>query len=373
MHIIYIHSNDLAKNETSETFVVYHALSLALYHHEVSLLLINNSNKDARTIVKSNFDLKELPDNLNIIGFKNPSNTKKRFYKSVTKMVSEMPPAVVIVRHHFILKALMSDRQAKHSYVFETHDFFYNLGIRDDVNILKKWRKRNVERRFFGQLDALIHLNDPQKKLYDKCLPKIRNIVLTTGLHRVYKTREERKNRIVFIGALNARLGLDWLIKLAGMIPKDYELVIIGGKSKEEINDFKSNFTNNSLPENVRITGWIQKKYLKKILSETKIGLLPLKDIFFNKYLIAPLKLLDCISFGIPVVSSDFPSVKSFIDNDTGCFVNWNNLNQTTDQIIQLIENDKRWHTMSKNIYLLAEKMTWDKRAKKELEFLSKL
>ncbi|MCP4458997.1 MAG: glycosyltransferase family 4 protein [Cytophagales bacterium] len=373
MRIIYVHTNDLAKNETSETFVIYHSLSLALHHQEVLLILINNSAEDASAIVMSKFNLTRLPDTLKILGYKNPTKSKRNFHKIVAEEVGKMPASVVIIRHHAVLKKLISSRQSKHRYVFETHDFFYDLGIRDDVKYWKKRKRQNVERNSFKKLDALMHLNPHQKELYDQYIPAVPKIVLPTGLQQVHEGSQGRKDRIVYIGSLNARLGSEWLIKLAGLIPNNYELVIIGGKTVEEIDNFKDNFVNSALPENVKITGWIDKKEIENILVETKVGLLPLTETFFNKYLTVPLKLLDYISYGIPVISSDHPSVRSIIDSKSCCFINWNDLDKVIEQIVKLVDNNEEWCRMSKGVYRLAKTMTWSNRASLELDFLSNL
>ena len=49
--------------------------------------------------------------------------------------------------------------------------------------------------------------------------------------------------------------------------------------------------------------------------NEVSIGLVPLQDTFYSRYLTCPVKALDCLSHGLPVVASELPSTYEVLQN----------------------------------------------------------
>jgi glycosyltransferase involved in cell wall biosynthesis len=371
MKIIYSHTNDLSIHETSETFVINHALSLANEGVEVELYVINNSNQSGEAIIRKKFNIDRLPETFILKTYPQKGKSKKNFYQTVAANINAQSHCIVITRSHGILKSLLRSRNPANKYFFETHDFFFDLGIRDDTGLLKRWKKHRIEKAYFSRLDGLMHLNQQQKTLYDRYLPGIEKIVLPTGLNTVERHMGQRKDRVVYIGSLNKRLGIDWLINIAKNLSDEVELWVIGGKTDQEIQSFKSNFDGGRLPHNVHITGWIDKQSLSKILNTAKIGLLPLSDTFFNRNLTVPLKMLDYFAFGLPIISSKMPSISSFIeDGQTGYLMDWDHWDGVIRKIENIMKDANHWSKMNETVYGQAEHMKWSTRAQNEISFL---
>ena len=114
----------------------------------------------------------------------------------------------------------------------------------------------------------------------------------------------------------------------------------------------------------VEISGWVEKQALQKYLEQTKLGIIPLQDTFFNRYLTSPLKLFDFFSFGIPVIASDLPTTRELIvENETGLFFAPNNPVDLANKIDVLLLNKKLVEKMNKIIYQTAEQFLWSERA----------
>ena len=300
--------------------------------------------------------------------------TSSLFYMRAALYLRAKGPKILITRSHRFLPYIFKLKRKDQVVLFETHDFFMDLEKRDDILKSKRLKKSKIEQKYFPRLESLICLNSHQKELYHSYLGKVPDIVcFPTGLTKVERHDKSVSDKIVYVGSLNKRLGIERIVKLSLKMP-EYEFVIVGGKTKQAIEDFKRLFSGGELPKNVRITGWIGKSQLGKILEEASIGLLPLTDTFFNRYLTVPLKMFDYFSYGLITIAPDYPSCQSFIDKDkTGFLVDWNELKQVEEMLRKLLSDKKKMQEISKNVFSVAEKMTWGKRAKDQIDYFKKL
>lgn len=369
LKITYIHTTDLAANDTSATFVVNNALSLAEEGAEITLLVTNSSKRRGEEMIRERFHLDKLPPKLHVVDYKKKIRSSLGFYTYCFFYVLRLPANhVIITRTHRVLPFILPVKRGKRIF-FETHDFFYDLSIRDDVDQERRKKKSRIERRYFPRLDGLICLNNHQKKLYEKYLDIPVN-VFPTGLKKVFKHDKTESKDIVYIGSLNKRLGISRIVELSLKL-KEFRFIVVGGKTPEDIEAFKQLYPEGKLPENVKITGWIGKKELHQILVSASIGLLPLTDTFFNRYLTVPLKLFDYLAYGIITIAPDYPSCTEFIeDKVTGFTVDWDQ----TDKVIKLITEINlgvNKSEFSDQIFSEAEAHLWSNRALNQVKYLT--
>jgi len=150
------------------------------------------------------------------------------------------------------------------------------------------------------------------------------------------------------------------------------KLLLIGGKSKKEIQSIEKLIVSMSLSEKVIVTGWLEKEKIYKLLQETLIGIVPLQPTFFNKNLTSPLKIFDYYSCGIPVLGSDLSTTRELIqENQTGFFFEPGNQNDLKKKLIAILSDIEMLKKISDNIYEYAKTLLWDERAKLILNIIS--
>jgi glycosyltransferase involved in cell wall biosynthesis len=344
--------------------VLSNAISLAKNGCSVFLFVANRSKKDGHKLIQEQYGIEEIPANLFLYDVDPVLKSHFFFYAKVALLVRKNQAQIIITRTHGFLPFCFQMMRKDQKLYFETHDFFLDLSIRDDVDYSKRKKKSNLERKYFDKLDGIICLNSHQKELYRKYLPQQNISIFPTGLDQVSQSNVEKEDLIVYVGSLNKRLGIDKIAVLIQLLPQ-YDFVIAGGKSEEDIEYFQSFFADSNLPGNVEVTGWIDKKELYSILERAKIGLLPLADTFFNRYLTVPLKLFDYFSFGIASIAPDYPSVADFIRHEqTGFLIDWNDPTEVAKKIDAFFHEQKKQERMRDEISHVAAWMTWDRRAK---------
>lgn len=125
-----------------------------------------------------------------------------------------------------------------------------------------------------------------------------------------------RPPRVVYVGALTEARGVREMVAAMGCLPQDYpaELVLGGTFHPASLAE-----TVRTLPggDRVQVAGWLDRKQVAAVLSETRVGLVLLHDTpqYRESY---PTKLFEYMSAGIPVVASDLPLWRRIVTS-VGC------------------------------------------------------
>jgi glycosyltransferase involved in cell wall biosynthesis len=100
--------------------------------------------------------------------------------------------------------------------------------------------------------------------------------------------------------------------------------------------------------------------------------LLPLRDTFFNRYLTFPLKLMDYVAAGLPVVARRLPTIENIVqDRKHGILLP--DLHPGAVQEAFVILRDKTMYAeIQSNVRGLAQDLSWIKRAEKTLECIAR-
>ncbi|GIS36083.1 MAG: hypothetical protein Ct9H90mP7_0910 [Candidatus Neomarinimicrobiota bacterium] len=95
----------------------------------------------------------------------------------------------------------------------------------------------------------------------------------------------------------------------------------------------------------ISLHDWVFYNDLPDLITLSSVGLIVLPENFYNQYLTAPNKLYDYISFGMPVVCTDLPSVRDLIpDNQKGSsFVSPNDKKKLHQGVRKLL-TDKNYY-----------------------------
>lgn len=374
--IAYVHSGEWPSKSPSTTFATNTAIGLAKIFNRCYFYIKRNSDKTSNEILHTYFNTNK-PENLSIQQIERTlfeSNTLflKKLYKSLTRKIINGEIDVVISRHVKFLPYLAKIKEKfQIPTFFESHDFYADLSLRNDLSFPKKQRQQNLEIKYIPRISGLICLQNSQKKLYRKTFPDIPIYIARTGINEFNRNSKEKKF-ITYIGSLDPLKGVEFLIKSLQLTKSKPHLLIIGGKNPKEINRIENLTKKQYLKNKVEITGWIIKKEMHNYLEKTKIGIIPLKNTFFNRFLTSPLKLFDYYSYGIPIIASDLPTTRELIqENETGLFFEPENSQQLALQIDHLINKDLKIENMRTNIFQNCQKFLWTERAKVIYNFIN--
>lgn len=255
---------------------------------------------------------------------------------------------------------------------YETHDYFLNCAHQPSQG-LSMLRRQWAERLLLARADALICLTEHQRALYQQKLTKLPMIALSLGCldFPIQDARSRRlKRNVAYIGHLHRYKGSDFIFEVASRLKsKNIRLFCYGGK-ETQVAEFRVKAQQQGLDEVLIFKPFISPAELHLVLDhEISIGLVPLQDTFYSRYLTCPVKALDFLSHGLPVVASDLPSTREVL-RYAGDYCSSDDASQFASAIESLLDNESNFQCSSDHSYQRSVELQWYERAGKILNLL---
>jgi glycosyltransferase involved in cell wall biosynthesis len=369
--IAYAHTGRFPSPSPSFTFATFNAMALAYAFNGCHYYIRRNSPLKPAEVIRSCFGFRP-PSNLDVHAITSPSWLPthhwhvRRVGRSLAGLIRSGAIDAVIARNPVFLPMLRALREEYGIPVyFESHDFYADLSVRDDVNPSRKRRIERLERENIPGLTGVICLQESQKDWYRRMFPGVPVHVARTGIWKI-DTGASSPRELVYIGSLDSHKGVDLLLRAAARSETRPPVRIIGGKTPAEVRLLEKRAAEIASGLNVTVTGWLDRAALENDLSGAALGGLPLRDTFFNRYLTSPLKLFDYFGRGIPVLAADLPTMRELVrENETGLFFPPENEASMAAAIDRFFSQPDRWPVMRENVLRAASEWTWEKRARR--------
>ncbi len=266
-------------------------------------------------------------------------------------------------------------RHPKISGYYELHDFYADLSWVDQKKS-GHYREKIYEHLFLPRLDGLICITAAQQERYGKVFPHLPSCAFPLGT----KIREEkqhpeemRKRRtLLYVGHMHGEKGVDFLLRTAAhLAPQGIRMLFLGGKEKE-IFEFRKKVRKQGIENAVEFIPFLPPEQMHRIIAEKAgAGVVMLKDNYYNRYLTCPVKALDYLSHGLPVIGSDLPSVREVMA-DACLYIPPDDEKRFASAVSEIFENPERYAEMVSKARKRAEAITWQKRAEGITDFILK-
>lgn len=294
-------------------------------------------------------------------------------------------------RHHHLLKAkryfaadlysLVLLRKLLFSpskIVYDSREIFSALGTLNNykkkqqvLSIIEKFAVHNVNKILVsGELDAEYlkrYFSNDQKKYY-----VVKNLPMETQIEKTNYLREKfnipaEKILLIYQGVILPGRGLIPIIK-ALQETNDFVLVIVGeGHFKTQIYEV---IKTNKLERKVFIHPQVNYNDLLRITASADIGLSLIEPITLSYELALPNKLFEYVYAGLPVLATDLPAMKKFVEeNNVGELVSRSlSTSDILDKLNLLSQNLERYKQI---IHKIKDKFTYQSQSKTLLDILN--
>lgn len=254
--------------------------------------------------------------------------------------------------------------------LYEVHDFpeqkkhFYNLLFRRVGFILatNTWKAGELH-RIFGVVQGkiLCERNAVDVKEFD--------VQITKEDARKKLGIPFNKKVVVYTGHLYSWKGVDTLAEASKILPGDILVIFVGG-TIEDIHRFTNSYGN---AKNIFIAG--QKKhaeipYWQKVADVLVLPNTAKEDI--SKFQTSPMKLFEYMASGRPIVATDIPSIREILNEKNSVIVLPDNAESLAGGILEILRNENHAKLITTEAYRQIGFFTWDKRAKRILDFIEK-
>jgi glycosyltransferase involved in cell wall biosynthesis len=211
----------------------------------------------------------------------------------------------------------------------------------------------------YPQRNILVNRGIPAKKITISMNlpdPKWFNLVEKTGQTK----NKHNKFRIIYHGTISNRLGVDLAIRACAKLAKnnpDIELNILGGgDGLQECTDLVKklgcdnvvHINNNMIP----LEG------LLSYLEDMDLGIVPNRKNMATE-LMLPVKLLEYVTLGIPVVASRLPAIEYYFTPDMVSYFEPEDLESMMNAILNLYKNEWRRREIAENAKSFVKKYNW--------------
>ncbi len=220
----------------------------------------------------------------------------------------------------------------------------------------------NRAKKAFKNLDYLLVLCNGSRENFTKWLKdnkKIKIVQIPNILDEIpYESAALNGNSLVSVGRLHPVKNFETLLKAFEIVQKsipDAKLTIVGGGEQyEKLNNMIEQM---QLTDKVVITGMVSTQEVKDYMLSSDVYVMTSHTECF------PMVLLEASSVGLPLISFDVPvGPRSIIDNgENGYLVDYNNVEQLSQIIIQLLRSREQLKQIGANAKQSAYKYTTDK------------
>lgn len=227
-------------------------------------------------------------------------------------------------------------------------DIFYN-----EANMKLKNRITYV----ISNADKVIVLGEKWKKFILTINENAKVIILNNSINinKNVDFEYEKRKIILFLGELSQRKGILDLIEAINNLNKSNFLskytgikFVLAGKGECE-GEIQNKIDNYNLKEYIELPGWVSGKKKNDLIRNSIALILP----SYNEGL--PICILEAMSLGVPVISTNVGSIEeAVINNQNGFIINPGDIGELKKSIEEILIKDK-WIYMAKNAKEIAE------------------
>jgi len=150
----------------------------------------------------------------------------------------------------------------------------------------------------------------------------------------------------------------------------EVKLTIVGGGSEKERREIDGLVDKFKLRDRVRLTGFLPYQEALRFMTGARVLVLPLENETISRYFTSPLKLFEYMACHIPIVASDFPTIREILRDESALFVRPGDPEDLAVAIKRLLKDESLAQTLTDNAYILSKDYSWKKRAESIINFL---
>lgn len=368
MKIMYFHQGLWPSNSPSTTFVTLNLLGFQRNGYDFQLVTTRNKPGKISNILKEYFNINEKLNIKLINGGPIKKNHRIIYLKAFFYFIRTKFDVLITRNPGFLHYGLMLKKLKKIRVFYESHDFFTDLSIRDDINQKSKLKFSRMEKKYIPKLDGVICVSKQMKKIYEKYYPHQFFISATTGTAPNFvNLKQSGFNYLLgYIGSfIFEKYNIHTLFEAFKYIknPK-IKLIMVGAKNDYELNYAKALAQKFGVSNRIEIFQWQNLSRIQNIKEKIDFGCALINNNFMSR-IASPLKVLDYLSSGIPVLASNTLGIADIITDSINGYLIENSAEEWAKIIdIAYLDFDK-YKTMKKNCETCALDLTWEKRAEK--------
>ena len=273
--------------------------------------------------------------------------------------------------------AWLCSRLAKGQLVYDSHELWLDRNRPTQRSRLNAQIVRRIERFLVRRADAVITVSQSIANVlsgrYGISQPTV--VMNTPDYHPVERCsllRDEmgipQGHRIVlYVGRITFNRGIEELLQSLRYL-NGCSLVLMGYRPDNYVADLKRFIESEGLTERVHFFGPVPFEEVPKYAASADIGVVLFRNVGLSYYYSSPNKLFECMAAGLPVVGSNFPDLKRYIEGyNFGVTCDPDNPRDIADAINYILSDECRYNQMRDNALEAAKVFNWQNESRKLL------
>ena len=382
MKILYLHTTDWPSASPGANFVTYYTEALSRIGVETELVVQKSpGSPPTADVIRGFFGLE--PNSrwtvwaLEVRG-RSSAARRREFYRNLEIFLrGKRPPSkvdVVITRSLSILPLLLRARDllGNPRLLFESHDCYAVLA-RARQKGFQGLKSLVRERLLLPKTDGVICLQKTQLDLYRRRFPGVRLFHLPSGCRSFGQTDpKQRPFTAVYVGSFDRHKGVEDVLEIWRGWKDAPRLLLLGARTPSEGEEMEKRAKALGIDGHVTVVPWQKPSALPGWLAHAHVGLLPLRDTFFNRYLTFPLKLMDYVAAGLPVVARRLPTIENIVQDRKHGILLPHLHPGAVQEAFGILRDKTMYAEIQSNVRGLAQDLSWIKRAEKTLECIAR-
>jgi glycosyltransferase involved in cell wall biosynthesis len=360
MSILYVHSGYWLSNSPSTTFVTHAVHGMASSGHPTTLIARRRIDGAPGEALVQAFGLQPL-DNLDfeLIDASSSTAYRPRAFRRIRTLARAGSVHKIISRDTGFLPYLYALRRSlKLPTFYESHGFMFGSPRSEKRLSLKHFL---YERFFVPRLDGVICVCPSQVRMYSRRIPTNRVHLAVTGAPPAADTaREQPQPCVGYIGSFDTRkYGHDFLFSVMRQLRNEsVKLLMVGGKTDSSVRNMLGRAAAHGLVDRTEVTGWLLGDQLRRQKERMGLGFVSIHGRFGS-----PLKVLDYLAAGIPVITREHPDVQHLLEHGkTALLIRSDEPREWASAIEALLGDRERYHAMSAACLAKARELSWKRR-----------
>lgn len=125
-------------------------------------------------------------------------------------------------------------------------------------------------------------------------------------------------------------------------------------------------------PDSYSVVTLVPQKQVVEYLASSDIFVMNYPRTNHYSYNMSPMKMFEYMASSRPIVTTDLPAIREVLDENTAVFVSPDDRASLEEGLEKLLNDDKLGERLATNAYTRVAEFTWEKRAERILDFISR-
>lgn len=164
--------------------------------------------------------------------------------------------------------------------------------------------------------------------------------------------------------------GLDQIVEAMALVESKTAIFWAVGGSPTDLQHYRRLAEERGVAEKCLFLPPVSQQQLAVCQQASDVFLMPFPDKAHYRYFMTPLKMFEYLAGAKPIIASDLPSIREILDEKSAYFCQPGSAKDLAAKIDQVLGSYEQAAARAKNNIALAQKYTWEKRAKNILNFI---